>query len=280
MMQNPKIQRVTLREVYVRYKAGESGRDNHREATITRAKLPLIERQLAVVAESFDRAWESFEDLRSFEAEYAGLLGDDADKALIMRHKVLQRRVKALFSPSPGGHCNYCPLPHRCPIVDEVRVHGTTRTFEDAKRIAGELAVINRAKKHRENALKGYLEKNRTAPVDKATEDDEVRLRTYTDKPPGLPDGVPLKHAKGNKSYALVEGTRKAKPERETVEELLECARAGQQIDLDDFYREATSTTLRLVEEKVPTDEAAVLSPQIEEALAHALKRLERMREV
>lgn len=279
MKNNPDVSKVTLREVYVRYKGGDTGSDNHREATIHRDRLPIIERQLAIVTESFDRAMEAWLDLRAFEAEYdPASLDPEDDKAVLMRWKVMQRRVKALFAPSPGGHCNYCPLPHRCPIVDEVRVHGTVRNFEDAKRIANELAVITRAKKHREEALRGYLEHERKASVTVATQDDKVKLRTYTDKPPGLPEGVPLATAKGKKAYALVEGKRKSRPERETVEELLEVARRGIPVDLDDYYREASSTTMRLVEPAVPTDEAAALSPEVEISMQRSLERLEAIR--
>jgi hypothetical protein len=292
MKNNPTVNAVTLREVYVRYKGGDSGRDNHREATITRDRLPMIERQLAIVTESFDRAMEAWLDLRAFEAEHSEVLAavappdtdgeggthhpDPQPSPIHARHEVLKRRVKALFAPSPGGHCNYCPLPHRCPIVDEVRVHGTIRNPEDAKRIANELAVISRAKKHREEALRGYLERARSAPVTVKTEDELVKLRTYKDKPPGLPEGVPLQTAKGKKSYALVESTRKSRPERETVEDLLERARNGEKVDLDAYYREASSTTMRLVEEKVPVDDAP--SPEVEASLARSLERLERIR--
>lgn len=275
MMNYPDVSKVTLREVYVRYRAGDSGRDNHREATISRDKLPLIERQLAVVAEAFDRAWESYEDWRALKAEHDG---DDMPPEVAEQLGVLAKRMRVMFLPTPGGHCNYCPLPHRCPIVDDVRVHGTIRTLEDAKRIAGELAVIKRAAKHREQGLRGYLEHERSAPVDRATADDKVKLRTYTDKPGGLPEGVPLKQAKGRKAYALVEGTRRSRPDREEMEALMEDAKQGKPVDLDGLYREATSVTMRLVEERVPTDEAAVLSPDVEEALRHGLERLERMR--
>jgi hypothetical protein len=277
MRNQPEVQRVTLEEVYVRYSGGEDGEDNHRKATITRDKLPLIERQLAVVAEAFDRAWEAFEDLRAFQGEH----GEEelAENPMLQkRERILERRVRALFAPTPGGHCNWCPLPHKCPIVDDVRVHGTARTFEDAKRIAGELAVIARAKKHRETALRGWLDEHRTAAVDKPVKDDGEKLRVYTDRPAGLPDGVPLQQAKGKKSYALVEGKRQSKPDREQVEELLEDAAKGRKIKLDDYYRSTTSVSMRLVEERVPTDEAAALTPEVEEALARSLERLERIR--
>jgi hypothetical protein len=276
MKNDPLISKVTLDEVYVRYKGGVTGRDNHRTATITRDKMGLIEMQLAVVAEAFDRAMEAWLDYRAVAAEHAG--SDTLPESVEALIKRLRLRSRALFLPSPGSHCNYCPLPHRCPIVDDIRVHGTIRNEEDAKRVANELVVVTRAKKHREEALRGYLERRRSAPVTVAIKDDEVKLRKYTDNPPGLPEGVPLKTAKGRKAYALVESTRNSSPDRDTVEEMLALAARGVEVDMGDYYRAASSTTMRLVEERLPTDEAAEVSPDIERALARSVDRLEQVR--
>ena len=102
MMAYPDVQRVTLKEVYVRFKAGESGQDNHRSATIDRRRLPMIERQLAVVAEGFDRAWEAYEEQREVQAEWDG--ETEMREQLSDRMAAINRRAEALTRPSPGGH--------------------------------------------------------------------------------------------------------------------------------------------------------------------------------
>jgi hypothetical protein len=275
----PTVQRVTLKEVYVRFKAGEQGDENHRSATIERSRLPLIERQLAVVAESFDRAWEAFEEQREVQAEWDG--ESELREQLAERLAKITRRARALTRPTPGGHCNYCPKPTQCPIAESVRVHGTIHTLEDAERVTGEMTVAKRMVKHRETALKGYLGKGgtdteRAAPLRKSSEG----LKTYKDRRPGLPEGVPVKNAKGDKAYAMVEGKRKSSPSREQVEELIMAAGKGVPINLDDYYREVASSTLRLVEPAVPTDDAQEVSPEIEIALAHSMQRLETARRV
>jgi hypothetical protein len=269
MRNHPTVDSVTLKEVYVRFKSGDSGEDNHRSATITRERLPLIEAQLSVVAEGFDRAWDAFEEERELSAEWDS--DEELRDSLSERMAVVRRRAAALRRPSPGSHCNYCPKPGQCPIAPSVRVHGAIQTQEDAERVVGELTVFKRAVKSRETAVKGWLERpdtERATKVTKSTED----LKTYKDRPPGLPEGVPVKAAKGQKAYAMVEGTRTSAPKREKVEELLAAAARGVPVDLDEYYRTGGSSTLRLVEPAVPVDGAP--DPLVEQALAEAEDRL------
>ncbi len=250
----PSVDKVTLREVYPYFGAGESGTENHREATLSRDDLPRLEQQVAVIAEAFDRTWEAFETERELRAEWDG--EPELREELGEKLAAAQRRLRALSKPSPGNpQCGYCPAPHRCPIVESVRVHGTVRTAEDAKRVAAELVVINRSKKHREEALKVYLAADEgerpTAEVAVSTEG----LRTFTDHPPGLPEGVEVASAKGRKVYAMVEGQRVSSPKREEVAVMLAAVARGESVNLDDYYRPVASSTLRLVEAAVPVDE-------------------------
>lgn len=235
----PDVDTVTLREVYVRFGGGDDGTDNHREATITRKRVEAIERQLAIVAESFDKAFQHGEV-----------------------------RPKLWENPSPGGHCNYCPKPTACTIDAEVRIDGSIRDDEHAEVMAGELVVYKRAAKVRELALKSYVAvKSRSARVSKDTgvprTDDG--LQVFNDHRPGLPEGVPVKTAKGRKVFAFVEGKRQSKPTPEQVDEALLARSKGIPITAADLFQTGSSSTFRLVEEAVPTD------PSPDERLQHAV---------
>lgn len=237
MHEYPEVDAVTLREVYVRYSAGDSGEDNHRTATITRERLPMIGRELAVIAEAFDEA---------------------------VQHGEVRRKLWE--NPSPGGHCNYCPLPHRCPVWDgDMRSVKPPETIEEAQEAAGLLVVAKRVAKLMEGRVKGFVARpgpRPTVPVRADTgvysrkpgEGDEDALQVFNDRPPGLPEGVAIKTAKGRKVFAYVEGTRTAKPDEQQVQEALEARGRGIPVDAKDLFRTGTTTTFRLVEQAVPTD--------------------------
>lgn len=248
------VERVTLNEVYPYFSPGESGEENCRKATLSRKDLPWLERRVATVAMGFDRMWEAYEVERELRAEWDG--EEEMRDALMEPLRQAQRDLRALTTPSPGNpQCGYCPLPHQCPIASDVRVHGAIQSEEDAERIAGELVVINRAKKHREEVLKDHLgresDERPVAPVTKSTEG----LRKFTDKPPGVPEGVRVKSAKGEKVYAMVASARISSPKQEDVEAAIANARQGIDVDVESLYRRASSSTLRLVEKAVPTDD-------------------------
>jgi hypothetical protein len=76
----------------------------------------------------------------------------------------------------------------------------------------------------------------------------------FKDKRPGLPEGVPIRTAKGRKVYAYVEGKRTSSPTAEQVQEALEARAKGIPVDASDLFKTGASTTFRLVEEAVPTD--------------------------
>lgn len=233
MMEHKHINLVTLREVYVRFGAGESGEDNHRTATISRKDLPAIRAELGIICESFDQAVDQ---------------GDE--------------RPKLWYNPSPGGHCNWCPLPHKCPAWDSyqsLKDAGPLQSMEDAEDAAGLLTVAKRVVRLMEGRVKGFVAKpgpRPTVPVKVATGEkgDPDKLTVYKDKRPGLPEGVPIRTAKGAKVYTYVEGTRNAKPEPHEVQAALDAVARGIPVNADDLYRSGTTTTFRLVELSVPVD--------------------------
>jgi hypothetical protein len=80
---------VTLREVYVRFRAGRVGHGQRARRRPSPVAAADDRQELAVIVEAFDEALQHGEE-----------------------RPVLWR------NPSPGGHCNYCPLPHNCPVWD------------------------------------------------------------------------------------------------------------------------------------------------------------------
>lgn len=238
MMEHEHVNLVTLREVYVRFGAGDSGEENHRTATISRDQLPAIAAELGIICEAFDQAVDQ---------------GDE--RPILWRN------------PSPGGHCNWCPLPHECPVWDsynELKDAGPLQSMDEAEEAAGLLTVAKRVVKLMELRVKGYVAKPGSprpavaVKVDTGTpgkDGDPDGLTVYKDRRPGLPEGVPIKTAKGTKVYTYVEGTRKAKPEPHEVQAALDAVARGIAVNADDLYRSGSTTTFRLVELAVPVDD-------------------------
>jgi hypothetical protein len=237
MMEHEHINLVTLKEVYVRFSAGESGEDNHRTATISRDQLPAIAAEMGLICEAFDMAVDQGEE-----------------RPILWRN------------PSPGGHCNYCLLPQKCPVWDSyesLKEAGPLQSMDDAEDAAGLLTVAKRVAKLMELRVKGFVGKPGPRPAVPVKVDtgqtgkdgDPDALTVYKDNRPGLPDGVPIKTAKGAKVYAYVEGTRTAKPEAHEVQAALDAVSRGIPVDADDLYRTGSSSTFRLVELAVPVDD-------------------------
>ena len=177
----PTVQRVTLRELYVR-------RSEPREADVWRHDLESIEPELAALARRYDHAFRT-----------------------------------GNFPPSPGHHCQMCPLPTRCPIFPEAGAEKAlaaaiqdgrqvVATEADAVRFARELTVAKAAVKRREDALKAWV--NVRGPV-------------------------PISDHKGMRVLGFAERTRTARPTKERIEEAL---RAGGPIDMDALYTTAKQT--------------------------------------
>jgi hypothetical protein len=124
----PRVQRVTLREVYLRYMAGKS-RDRRgrrinpvREATIDRYNLPELEQEFSALVERFDRAVET-----------------------------------GVYTATPGSHCSYCVRPQDCPIFPKARVEGRITSKDEAQRVAAELNVAEAAADQARKALRPWV---------------------------------------------------------------------------------------------------------------------------
>lgn len=126
------IQRVTLRETYVRLKDKNTEAAPVREATVFRSELPAIEEELATLAENFDRCVE--------QGTWPLVPGE----------------MPELWTPSPGSHCSWCPNPTACPIFPSARVEGAIESEEQAERWAAEAIVAKAAYDQRTKALKAW----------------------------------------------------------------------------------------------------------------------------
>lgn len=124
----PAIQRVTLREFYVR-------KTKVRRATLYREDLPDVERELAILAQQFDAAIAG------------GLPAEPYELGKMGR-----------WNPSPGKHCGFCLRPGLCPIEKEARGDGSITTKKDAEQAAAEMAVAERVREVRREAAKVYVE--------------------------------------------------------------------------------------------------------------------------
>jgi hypothetical protein len=149
------IERVTLREHYVRY-------SESREATVFRTELPDIEEELAALVERWDRTWE--------HGKWP--LNDGEEPKL--------------FTPSPGAHCVFCPRPASCPIFPAARVEGAITNEETAERWAAEQIVAKAAVNQRDKALKAWAGSRGPIPVKHAKDPNRVlgyRESTRTKRP-------------------------------------------------------------------------------------------------
>lgn len=119
----PTIDRVTLREWYPLEEPG----NRVRSATVYRADLERIERELSIGVEMLDRA-------------IAG--GSKSD----------------LWKPTPGKHCTYCPRPGSCPIPKEERREGAISSKVDEAAYAAEFVVADEVRTRRRLACKARHE--------------------------------------------------------------------------------------------------------------------------
>jgi hypothetical protein len=122
MRNYPAVQSVTLREVYPLV-------SGLRKATLLRADLELVERELSILAAEFDA-------------------------------RVQAGGESPLWSPSPGKHCSFCPRPGDCPIEAESRGDGAIEDGEQAKRYAAQYVVADQVRKHRVGALKAWVQRS------------------------------------------------------------------------------------------------------------------------
>lgn len=140
MRKYPSVRRVTLREFYPL--VGEA-----RTATVYPEDLEHVERELSNLCELLDRA-----------------IGGGS--------------ASALWRPSPGLHCNYCPRPASCPIAPEERaVEGGITTAAEAARSAADYVVAKRVGKALHEACKAWVMLHGPIPVKDSRGRHELRFR-------------------------------------------------------------------------------------------------------
>lgn len=153
----PQLQRVTLREHYVRHDPGDGiGIGNTREAHVEREHLPDIREEIAALVERFDRA-----------VEY-GNWPPQKDEETGKTEELV------LWTPSPGKHCSYCPRPASCPIFPDARVQGAITTPEMAEQWAAEALVAKAAADQRMKALKAWGDVRGDTPIKHAKDPNRV----------------------------------------------------------------------------------------------------------
>lgn len=124
----PGIQRVTLRETYVRYMTSKTTKPT-RESSIDRYQLPELIAEFSALVERFDRSVE-----------------EDA------------------WKPAPGSHCWNCIQPESCPILPKARREGRVTDQEEAQRVAGWINVAEAALRRYRAALRPWT--NRHGPIE------------------------------------------------------------------------------------------------------------------
>lgn len=167
----PVIQRVTLREFYVL-------KSEARSATIYRADLEHVEREVRLLMQDLDRAIA------------AG--PRDAGRG----------NARDPWRAQPGSHCSYCKKPAACPIELDVRGDGAIDSPETAARYAAEFQVSDAVRKNRRGALKVWADQNGSVELRHSkgrraigfvkTETGGQRFEVFTpdasDKGPAAPD--------------------------------------------------------------------------------------------
>ena len=152
-----RLNRVTLREHYVRHHPGDGvGSGNTREATIERNELEDIREEIAALVERFDRAVEH------------GNWPPQKDEETGKREKLV------LWTPSPGKHCGFCPRPAACPIFPSARFQGAITDNETAKRYAAEAEVAKTVLDQRMKAMKAWGDVRGPIPIKHAKDPNRV----------------------------------------------------------------------------------------------------------
>lgn len=157
----PSVQRVTLRERYVRY--AES-----REATVSRVDEEEIERELAQLAERFDRAFDT---------------------------------KPATVVPTPGKHCSFCLMPTRCTIPQAARGEGRVTSEKEAVALAWQITVAEEINRDARKAASAWAEIHGPIPT---TDSKGPRVLGYVpEKRTKRPDIETIEQAEREKGRAL-----------------------------------------------------------------------------
>jgi hypothetical protein len=130
MREFPNVQQVTLREFYVR-------KTIVRKATLSRDDLEHVERELAVLAEAFDRTMMDGAPPRPFQLATIGR-----------------------WHPQPGRHCGFCAATRECPIEEDARIEvgAPPASVASAERIGAELEVVNEVRARLIRSAKAWVE--------------------------------------------------------------------------------------------------------------------------
>jgi hypothetical protein len=196
------IQRVTLREVFVR-------KSEIREATVWRSDLEDILGWLAALVERFDRTIH-----------------------------------EAVFPPSPGAHCLFCPKPAACPILPDVRREGSLSDDDTARRWAREAIVAESALKQRKEGL-------------------EARSRVL--------GPTEVSTHKGRRGWFHQDRVRTTRPSKRQIAQAI--ALYGREVELDRYYHTEAYSSFGLHEiPPGPRDDA--LDKHLDEALEASAARI------
>jgi hypothetical protein len=179
-----------------------------REATLYRDQLEEIEEAVTALVERFDRSVQ-----------------------------------ESHWSPSPGGHCSYCPRPTKCPIFPTAKRTGRIASGDEAATVAAQVLVAEAAIKQNKEALKVWA---------------------------GTHGPIPVKDAKANRVYGHRVIHRVERPTREQMERALQTGET-----LDDLYRETVGTqfTVHIPKPDVEPEEDPDLLDRLERSIALANER-------
>lgn len=165
-----------------------------REAVVWRDRVDDIEAELAALAERFDRGFE--------------------EKA---------------FPPTPGKHCSWCIRPTGCPIIVPARGEGRILDADHAKKVAGQLVVMESVKDDLTKAMKAWSD------IHGPTE---------------------VRHSKGQAAYGFQRRVRTVRPTKEQLEAAISAAGGIEHVDLNDLYTESVSTRFGLFRPEESAEQA------------------------
>jgi hypothetical protein len=179
-----------------------------REATLYRDQLDEIEETISALVERFDR---------SVQEDH--------------------------WTPSPGGHCTYCPRPTACPIFPTARRSGRISSMEEAGTVAAQVLVAEAAIRQNKEALKVWA---------------------------GTHGSIPVRDAKAERVYGHRVTRRVERPTREQMEQAILTGES-----LDDLYRETVTTRfeIHIPKPDVVPEEDPDLMERLERSIALANER-------
>lgn len=189
----PALNWVTLREFY-------AYRSKARQAIVHRGALETIEEELGNLVRDFDRAMAY-------------------GKPRKLRYPEIQ---DSPWEPSPGKHCHYCPLRHRCPIDDEVLNAIAIQSEDQARRAVARLEVAVEVSDQIKDALRPYIEENGPVASRHAKGRRAYGLRTNSSGKPEArfftPEGSDRAPARKPEDKSLEDALRRAAEEARAEE--------------------------------------------------------------